>query len=456
LTFIEDGIEFSMNTASFPSWPHFAADEIAAVQAVLQSGCVNYWTGTECRDFEGECAGEVGTSHAIALANGTAALELALRAYEIGPGDEVVTSPRTFIASASCVVMCGARPIFADVDSESQNITAESVARVLTPRTRAIIAVHLAGWPCDMDAIMSLAAEKRLIVIEDCAQSIGARYRGRPVGGIGHAGTFSFCQDKIITTGGEGGMLTTNDESAWSRAWSFKDHGKSFEAVFRKKHPSGFKWLHESFGTNWRMTEMQAAIGRVQIAKLPRWIEMRRHHARMLVDGLREAPGLRIPEPPAHTYHAYYKFYAFVDLARLKNGWDRNRIMFEITNRGVPCFSGSCSEIYLERAFEAAQLQPSQRMPVAMALGESSLMLLVHPTLDDSHIGRACEVVNEVMRVATRRPSGAPRVPFRLCPAFGASTQDTHGFARPGRCATGSTRSIAPQGQRSPGKTRCR
>jgi len=391
-----------MQDEQFPSWPTYASDEIGAVEAVLRSGRVNYWTGTEAREFETEYAREARTSHAIALANGTVALELALMAYGIGPGDEVVTTPRTFIASASCVVMRGARPIFADVDADSQNIAAESVARVLTPSTRAIIAVHLAGWPCEMDAIMSLAAEKGLIVIEDCAQANGARYRDRPVGGIGHAGAFSFCQDKIITTGGEGGMLTTNDEAVWSRAWSFKDHGKSFDAVYRRAHPPGFRWLHESFGTNWRMTETQAAIGRVQLAKLPHWIEKRRHNARMLAEGLREAPGLRIPEPPARVHHAYYKFYAFVDLARLKHGWNRDRVMVEVTNRGVPCFSGSCSEIYRERAFEAAQMQPSRRLPVATALGESSLMLLVHPTLDDSHIGRACEVVNEVMREATR------------------------------------------------------
>ena len=391
-----------MSNEQFPGWPHYAADEIAAVEAVLQSGHVNYWTGSEAHAFECEYASETGTSHAIALANGTVALELALMAYGIGPGDEVVTTPRTFIASASCAVMRGARPVFADVDRDSQNITAETIARVITPRTRAIIAVHLAGWPCEMDAIMSLAAEKNLIVIEDCAQANGARYRGRPVGGIGHAGAFSFCQDKIITTGGEGGMLTTDDEAIWSRAWSFKDHGKSFDAVYRREHPPGFRWLHESFGTNWRMTEMQAAIGRAQLAKLQDWVDTRRRNARLLTEGLRNAPGLRIPEPPGHVLHAYYKFYAFLDLERLKPDWTRDRIMVEITSRGVPCFSGSCSEIYLERAFEDSHLRPPARLPVARALGESSLMLLVHPSLEQSHMGRACEVVSAVLQQATR------------------------------------------------------
>jgi dTDP-4-amino-4,6-dideoxygalactose transaminase len=389
-------------SASFPSWPQYGPEEVAAVTEVLESGRVNYWTGTEARDFECEYAAEAGASHAVALANGTVALELALLAYGIGPGDEVVTSPRTFIASASCAVMRGARPVFADVDADSQNITATTVERVLTPRTRAIIVVHLAGWPCEMDAIMALAADRQLIVIEDCAQANGAQYRGRPVGGIGHAGAFSFCQDKIITTGGEGGMLTTSDETVWSRAWSFKDHGKSYEAVYRREHAPGFRWLHESFGTNWRMTEMQAAIGRVQLRKLSTWVEQRSRNARLLIRGLRETPGLRVPEPPEYARHAYYKFYAFLDLDRLRYGWNRDRVMVEIAGRGVPCFSGSCSEIYLERAFADAGIQPRERMPVAAAIGETSLMFLVHPTLDENHMGLTCQVVNEVMREAIR------------------------------------------------------
>jgi hypothetical protein len=391
-----------MSSERFPDWPHYTADEVSAVQAVLESGRVNYWTGTVAREFEGDYAREAGTRHAIALANGTVALELALMAYGIGPGDEVITTPRTFIASASCAVMRGARPVFADVDPDSQNITAETIAPAITRRSRAIIAVHLAGWPCEMDGILALAADKALVVIEDCAQANGARYRARPVGGIGHAGAFSFCQDKIITTGGEGGMLTTNDECVWSRSWSFKDHGKSYDAVYRREHPPGFRWLHESFGTNWRMTEMQAAIGRTQLAKLPDWIEKRRSNARVLAEGLRDARGLRIPQPPEHIHHAYYKFYGFLELGRLKAGWTRDRVMVEIVQRGVPCFSGSCSEIYLEKAFDANGLRPAQRLPVARSLGESSLMFLVHPTLDQSHMTRTCQVVTDVLREAMR------------------------------------------------------
>jgi dTDP-4-amino-4,6-dideoxygalactose transaminase len=385
----------------YPTWPHYDDDEVAAATAVLRSGRVNYWTGTEARNFEQEYASAIGVRHAVTLANGTVALDIALTLLGIGAGDEVITSPRTFIASASCAVMCGAKPVFADVDRESQNIFASSIERVLTPRTRAIVVVHLAGWPCEMESILHIADSKNIAVIEDCAQANGARYRGRAVGSFGVFGAFSFCQDKIISTGGEGGLLATQDESLWSRAWSFKDHGKSYQAAHRQDHPPGFRWLHESFGTNGRMTEFQAAIGRRQLAKLEGWVERRRANAQRLCEGLREISALRVPVPGAHIRHAYYKFYAFLDTARLKSNWTRDRIVAEVTARGVPCFSGSCSEVYLEKAFDGSDSRPAQRLPVARELGEASLMFLVHPTLTRDHMDRTCSVVRDVIDEAT-------------------------------------------------------
>jgi len=381
-------------------WPYFEADEIEAAASVLRSGKVNYWTGQEGRLFEAEFANAVGTKHAICLANGTVALELALQALGIGRGHEVITTPRTFIASASCVVMRGARPVCVDVDPESQNITAEAIRRAITPRTKAIIAVHLAGWPCDMDPILELAAEYDLYVVEDCAQAQGALYKGRPVGSMGHAAAFSFCQDKIMTTAGEGGMLTTNDPNLWERAWSFKDHGKSYAAVYHREHGPGFRWLHDSFGTNWRMTEMQSAMGRVILQKVPRWVEIRRTHAALLSSRLSDLAALRIPEPPPDCHHAYYKYYIFVRPEMLKPDWNRDRIMQEIVAAGVPCFVGSCSEIYLEKAFVARRKH--ERLPMAKQLGETSLMFLVHPTLSEQHIIKTCEVVENVLTKAAR------------------------------------------------------
>ncbi|MDM8349788.1 DegT/DnrJ/EryC1/StrS aminotransferase family protein [Pseudomonas sp. sp1636] len=389
-----------MLNTPFSPWPSFSEAEANAVRDVILSNKVNYWTGQECREFEKEFAAWAGTEHAIALANGTVALDLALQALGIGAGDEVIVTPRTFLASVSSIVNAGAIPVFADVDSESQNITAETIRAVLTPRTRAVICVHLAGWPCDMDSIMALAVEHDFKVIEDCAQAHGAHYKGRPVGSIGHIGAWSFCQDKIMTTGGEGGMVTTNDRALWSRMWSIKDHGKSWEAVYERQHAPGFRWLHESFGTNWRMMEVQGVIGRIQLQRMPAWHAKRLANAESIWSAARALAGLRVPEVPAEVTHAAYKCYVFVDSSDLKPGWDRDRILNGITARGVPCFSGSCSEVYLEKAFDDTGWRPAERLPVAKALGETSLMFLVHPTLTETEINKTCEVLAQVMHEA--------------------------------------------------------
>jgi dTDP-4-amino-4,6-dideoxygalactose transaminase len=391
-----------MLNTSFAPWPSFTQEEADAVQKVLLSNRVNYWTGQEGRIFEKEFAEYTGCKHAIALANGTVALELALEALGVKPGDEVITTSYTFIASASSIVMRGAVPILADVDTNSLNITSETIRAVITPKTKAIIAVHLIGNPCDMDPIMTLAQEHDLKVVEDCAQAHGATYKGRRVGSLGDAAAFSFCQDKIMTTGGEGGMLTTNDTAVWERAWSFKDHGKSFEAVYNREHPSGFRWLHESFGTNWRMTEMQAAIGRIQLRRLPKWKDARQTNAAILTECFKKIPALRILEVPDEFDHAFYKYYVFVCPKMLRDGWDRDRVMNAITAEGVPCFSGLCPEIYLEKAFTDAGFGPIERLPNAKSLGENSLLFLVHPTLGEAEMKMTCCAVEKVMVAASR------------------------------------------------------
>lgn len=386
----------------FPGWPYFADDETNAVMEVLRSGKVNYWTGEEGRLFEKEFAEFTGCDYAIALSNGTIALELALKALGIGPGDDVIVPCRTFIASASCVVSLGARPVMADIDLDSQNITVETIKSAVTPATRAIVAVHLAGWPCDMDPIMEFAAERGINVVEDCAQAHGATYKGRPVGSLGHIAAFSFCQDKIMTTGGEGGMVTTNDRALWSKVWAYKDHGKNYEACYAPKTGSGFRWLHDSFGTNGRMTEMQSAIGRLQLKKLGGWTEKRRMHAGILSEGFSKIPALRTVVPPGEIGHAYYKYYAFLRGGFLKDGWDRDRVLGAVAAEGIPCFSGSCSEIYLEKAFVDAGYHTRGRLENANELGETSLMFLVHPTLEEKNLHDTCTVVAKVIRMAMR------------------------------------------------------
>jgi len=409
---------------AFAPWPHFAQDEVDAASDVLRSGKVNYWTGEHGRSFEREFAEFVGAKYGVAVANGTLALELALRALGIGPGDEVITSARTFIASASSAVAVGARPVIADVDRVSQNITAATIRKVITHRTKAIVAVHLAGWPCEMDEIIDLARQHGLKVIEDCAQAHGAMYKGRCVGSIGDAAAFSFCQDKILPTAGEGGMVTTNSEEVREKAWAYKDHGKSYDAVYRRKHAAGFRWLHESFGSNFRMTEIQAAVGRVALKKLAGWLELRRFYARILDSRLARVHGLRIALPPTHIEPAYYKYYAFVDPSHLRTGWTRNRIIEAITAQGVPCFSGGCSEIYEEKAFPQ-EWRPSHRLANARELGETSLMFLVHPTLTPEDIRATASAVEKVMqaavtpRVFTASASmGTRMVPLRAVASF--------------------------------------
>jgi dTDP-4-amino-4,6-dideoxygalactose transaminase len=388
---------------SFPPWPHFADDEIAAAATVLASGRVNYWTGDEGREFEREFAQYVGCSHAVALANGTVALELALRALDIGPGDEVVVPSRTYFATASAVVAVGARPVFADVDRDSQNVTANTIAAAMTPRVKAVIVVHLAGWPCDMFSIRRLALETGIKVIEDCAQAHGATYHGQKVGSLSDVAAFSFCQDKIITTAGEGGMVTTNSEQLWERMWAYKDHGKSYRVVYQANHAPGFRWLHESFGTNWRLSEVQSAVGRRQLKKLPGWLAARQHNAARLVKRFRRIRGLRAPLPPAEMQHAFYKCYAFIEPEHLAPGWTRDRIAQALMSVGIPCSTGSCSEIYLEAAFPE-EWRPAVRLPCARELGETSLMFQVHPTLTADHLDLICQLVEQVMSQATQCP----------------------------------------------------
>lgn len=381
-----------MLNGPFSPWPSFTQEEADAVSRVLLSNKVNYWTGLECREFEKEFARFSGTDYAVAVANGTVALDLALKGLGIGEGDEVIVTSRTFLASVSSIVTAGAIPVFADVDRDSQNITAETVAPLITSRTRGIIAVHLAGWPCDMDGLNELARKHGISVVEDCAQAHGATYKGRPVGSLGHVAAWSFCQDKIMTTGGEGGMVTTNDRELWSRMWSYKDHGKSWGAVYEREHPPGFRWLHESFGTNWRMTEMQAVIGRIQLKRMPQWHEIRTTYAKQIWETARSLPGLRVPEVPEAIEHGAYKCYLFVESG------NRDNLIGAILEQGVPCFSGSCSEVYLEKAFDGTGWRPEHSLPVARELGETSMMFLVHPTLTQAEVDKTCRVLRAIVK----------------------------------------------------------
>ena len=387
-----------------PPWPQPGEDQIAAAERVVRSGKLGYWVGEEGRSLEREYAASLGCAHGVAVANGTLALELALRAFSIGPGDEVVVPSRSFVATASCIVAVGAIPVFADIDTTSNALTAETVSAVLTGRTAAVIPVHVGGWPADMDPIMALAEERGLIVIEDCAQAHGARYHGRPIGSIGHAAAFSFCQDKIMSTG-EGGLFTTDGEAAYTRAWEYKDHGKSLAKLTDPAFPSatsGFKWLHDSFGSNWRMPEVQAAMAREQLHELAAWHAQRTRNALRLAEAIADAPGLHVPLPPPGVDSAFYRLYGRVDLEALAPGWTRDRVIEAISAEGTPCQYGSCAEMYREEAFVSAGLGPAGRLPAAGLVHETSIAFFVHPTLHAPDIDDTAEAVRKVLTAACR------------------------------------------------------
>jgi dTDP-4-amino-4,6-dideoxygalactose transaminase len=392
-------------------WPWFTQEEQEAVARVLGSNRVNYWTGDEVRAFEREFAAWIGSAQAIAMANGTLALEAALKALDIGPGDEVIVTPRTFVASVSCVVNQGATPVFADVDRDSGVITPETAGAVVSGATRAILPVHLGGWPCDMPGFQALAADAGLALVEDCAQAHGATIRGRSVGTFGDIGAWSFCQDKIMTTGGEGGLVNTDHPDLWSRMWSYKDHGKDFDQMQRGERSGRFSWVHESFGSNFRMLEMQATIGRIQLHRMADWHRLRVDHARALTAALARYPSaVRVPQPGPEFCHAYYRLYAYVRPEGLRTGVDRDTIVTALNEAGVTASQGSCPEVYLERAFDGTGFRPSERLPVARELGETSIAFLVHPTLSRTDIADAQNAIEKVFAKASDdRSRGEPR-----------------------------------------------
>lgn len=383
-------------------WPNYDDAEKQAVMDVMSSNKVNYWTGQRGREFEKEFASFANAEYAIAVANGTVALDLAWVALNLPKGSEVIVTSRTFLASVSSIVLAGLIPVFADVDRDSQNISVDTILPRLSEKTAAILCVHLAGWPCEMTEIMQIAKEHSLFVVEDCAQAHGTQYKGQSVGSIGDIAAWSFCQDKIMTTAGEGGMVTTNNKSFWNAMWSYKDHGKSWQAIYEKQHPPGFRWLHESFGTNWRMTEIQSAVGLKQLEKMPKWTAARAKYAQLIFDVAFQLPALRVPQIPEYIEHAFYKCYVFIKPEMLKPDWDRDRVMGAINALDVPCFSGSCSEVYKEKAFEDSGFRPTYSLPVAEELAETSLMFLVHPTLKSSEIEKCCQVIQSVVKEASQ------------------------------------------------------
>jgi dTDP-4-amino-4,6-dideoxygalactose transaminase len=408
-----------VRTDPFPPWPHFFDDEIEEVEKVLREGRVNYWTGTRGREFQENFARFCCAKHGIAVMNGTAALHVALAAAQIGPGDEVIVPPRTFIATAFSVLHQNAVPVFADIDLRTQNIDVHSIRERITERTRAIICVHLAGLPCDMDPIMELAAEFDVKVIEDAAQAHGAKYKGKLTGTLGHIAAFSFCNDKIITTGGEGGMVVTDSDEMAEIARSFKDHG--YEERERRnllELEALYTYIHHRMGYNYRMTEMQAAIGLKALEKLEWNLSRRRENARYLSDRLSRHDALIPPFESDDFEHAYYKYYVRLNLKRLKT--DRDTFVKAVRAEGVPIGLGASSEGYREQAFQelvgygrtgcpfrcpwykGRADYTAVELPNAKRLGDEVFVLQVHPTIERRDLEDVITAIEKVLDVYRR------------------------------------------------------
>ena len=393
-----------MERIQFSKWPEYDLEQISKVSKVLESGKVNYWTGNETKLFEKEFSKYIGVEKSIAIANGSLALRAAYKSLNLSKGDEVITTPRTFIATASEAAALGLRLVFADVDPDSGSITAETIEPLITKKTKVIAVVHLGGWPADMQSIIKLARIHNISVLEDCSQAHGAKIKGQSVGTFGDISTWSFCQDKIISTGGEGGMISTSNLNLFKYIESLKDHGKNFDKLSRTQENSIFNWLHDSYGTNFRLTEIQSAIGRIQLNKLEEWNAKRNANAYTFIDNLISFSNLRIPIPEKSLTHAWYRFYVFVKPDSLKTEWDRNRILLEIRKLGIPVFSGSCSEIYLEKCFEKNRYlgKDIKRLSIAKELGETSLCFLVHPTLNKDEIVFQIGKISSVLKNSKR------------------------------------------------------
>ncbi|MCL2491848.1 MAG: DegT/DnrJ/EryC1/StrS family aminotransferase [Coriobacteriia bacterium] len=395
----------SVRVDEFPPWPQIDRAGIEAVEQVLHSGKLNYHVGVACTRLEEVFAAYCEVPYALAVSNGTVALEIALRAWGVGAGDEVIVPSRTFIATAGAVVSVGATPVIADIDPETNCLTALACAKVLTPRTKAIIAVHLGGYPAPLASLKSLADQVGAVVIEDCAQALGARSGGAPVGSQCAAGCFSFCQDKIISLG-EGGMITFTDEYIYNRAWSYRDHGcdpdLSGEVTVGETR-SQFRWLRTSFGTNARMTEMQGALGLWAMDHLEGWHTQRRENAQVLIDAMAQIDGITAIVPAtddALTEHAFYRLYGAIDTAMLSKDWSRDRVIDAINAEGVPVQYGSCSLIGNEAAFAHADIPVNPDLVGAHRADETSIAFFVHPSATRADMQDVATALRKVMAVA--------------------------------------------------------
>lgn len=413
-----------VNKTPFPIWPAFSEKTKKEALKPLETGLVNYWTGTKGMEFEEKWAAYCGCRFGVSTTNGTSALHTALAACDIGPGEEVIVPSYSFIASAFCVLQAGAIPVFADVRRETHTIDPEDIERKITPRTRAILPVHLYGIPCDMDPIMDIARRHNLFVIEDCAQAHGSEYKGKKVGSIGHAGAFSFCQSKHFTTGGEGGCVVTNDENIAWKARSFRDHGFDVKERLRLLElEKKLFYIHERVGFNYRMTEIQSIIGLCELERFETWNKPRRVAIgeKLLAYFKDHEAILHLPPHKQEGKHiSFWLFPLVLDLERIRT--NIKEFWQAIEAEGVPVVPVLWPQMYKERAFlehngfgrvkfpfrskeytDPESVRYDQIFcPNAAWLEERTFSFPCHPVYEDHHVDLMIEAFEKVYQYYRR------------------------------------------------------
>ena len=413
--------ELAMNAAGiaelgFPMWPQFNPKTADDVRQVIESGLVNYWTGKKGMQFEEMFRDWAGAKMAISCTNGTAALHIGLASLGIGPGDEVLVPSYSFIASSFAIVQAGAVPVFCDV-TEDHTIDPDDIERKITPTTKGIVCVHLYGVVCDMARIMSIAKKHNLYVIEDVAQCIGGKFNGQMTGTIGDVGCFSFCQSKHFTTGGEGGMVLTNNEDVGWEARSFRDHGYDVKKrmnmlALEEKLP----YIHNRVGFNYRMTEIQSQIGINEMERFDSWNLARRlEFAKMYDQAFAGLKGIaRLPLNTEERVNSYWWYPITLDLDLLTI--DAPTFVKKLVEMKVPCYGIQWPEAYEEQAYKQligfgtanfpfhskeytreGLTYENALCPVAKSLRARTVNLFLHPTWERAHIQRVIDAFKKIL-----------------------------------------------------------
>ena len=377
-------------------WPHVSKSETILINKVLKSNKLNYWTGNNCKLFEQEFSKYIGKKYGVSLCNASVALDISLKAFNFKKGDEIVVTPRSYISSASCVINNYLKPVFADIDPNSQNINGETIKKVITNKTKAIILVHLAGYPCEMSEIMNIAKKYKLKIIEDCSQSHGAMYRNKFTGSFGDIAIWSFCNDKIMNTLGEGGMLCVNNKKLYKKIWSLKDCGKNYSKFINNKKSYNFKWVHDFYGTNLRLTEVQAVVGRYQLKKLNYWVNTRKKYSSIILNNVKGLNIVNFHQVPSYIKHSYYRCYLRLNKKNIKKNWNKAKIIKAMNSKGIPCNSGSCPEIYKEKAFLNLKIK-FKKKKIASAISDEYIAFMVHPTLEKKNIIKISKTIKEIL-----------------------------------------------------------